>query len=336
MRGAARPASNSAGRMQVSFIIPLFNCLAHTRECLRTLQATLPAGLEHEIVFVDDGSTDGTREWLATLPRPCRAILNERNLGFAGACNRGAANAAGEFLFFVNNDLVFLSGWFEPMRDAFARFADAGLVGNIQRSVATGAIDHVGVRFDAKGKPEHDTTRPLLARLNGYRRVPAVTGACFAIRRTVWQELGAFDDGFRNGGEDVDLALRALTSGRSNYVALRSIVRHHVSASTGRKLRDEENSFRLARRWRAQIAQLSAREWSRAYLATQWHGSRDATDYPLAAEALALALGLKSAAGPAVLAGVQAALEREFVRWRELLDGETAPPVSFTGRTDEV
>lgn len=48
--------------MQVSFIIPLYNCLAHTRECLRTLQATLPPGLDHEIISVDDGSTDGTRE----------------------------------------------------------------------------------------------------------------------------------------------------------------------------------------------------------------------------------------------------------------------------------
>ena len=78
-------------------------------------------------------------------------------------------------------------------------------IGNVQLDAATRARDHTGLRFNHKAKPEHDTSRPLLARLAGYRRVPALTGACFAIRRTLWQNLGGFDDGFRNGGEDVDL-----------------------------------------------------------------------------------------------------------------------------------
>ena len=103
--------------MEASFIIPLYNCRAHSRECLRTLQDTLPPGLAHEILLVDDGSTDGTRTWLATLPSPVRVLLNERNLGFAGTCNRGAAAARGRLLFFLHNDLVLLPGWFEPMRE---------------------------------------------------------------------------------------------------------------------------------------------------------------------------------------------------------------------------
>ena len=92
--------------MQVSFIIPLYNCLAHTQECLRTLQASLPAWLEHEIILVDDGSTDGTRAWLATLGAPCRVLLNERNAGYAAANNRGAAVARGRILVLLNNDLI--------------------------------------------------------------------------------------------------------------------------------------------------------------------------------------------------------------------------------------
>lgn len=322
--------------MQVSFVIPLFNCLAHTQACLRTLQATLPAGLAHEIIFVDDCSTDGTREWLARLPRTFRPVLNQQNLGFAGACNRGAAHAAGDVLFFLNNDLVFLPGWLEPMLAVFTRFRDAGLVGNVQRNASTGAIDHAGVSFNFKGKPEHDTSRPLAARWRGYRRVPAVTGACLALRRDLWKSLGGFDELFCNGGEDVDLALRARSAGYQNYVSLRSEVLHHVSASVGRKLRDEQNSYRLFSRWRSEIAKLSAREWSRHHLATEWHGSRDPSGYRSALSALMLETGITRTPAASTLAGVEIALETEFQRWRELLEGAAPRPAPQTGRTDPI
>ncbi len=331
MRVVARRATNIAGRMQVSFVIPLYNGLALTRECLRTLQATLPAGLASEIVFVDDGSTDGTRAWLASLGSPCRSLLNDRNLGFAGACNRGAAAATGELLFFLNNDLVLEPGWFGPMFDLLRSHPDAGLVGNVQLHAASGELDHAGVTFDAKGKPSHDLARPLLARLRGWREVPAVTGACFGVHRKVWEKLGGFDDGFRNGGEDIDLCLRARSAGLRTLVSLRSVVRHHVSASAGRKLRDEQNSRRLAQRWRREIAPLSVRAWSSQYLASVWHGDIDPPDVRLVMEALGVMLGLFTSTSR-TLAGVEAALAVEFARWEQLLDGAAAPPEPVCGR----
>lgn len=326
--------------MQASFIIPLYNCLELTREGLRTLQATLPTGLVHEIIFVDDGSTDGTRDWLSRLPAPCRVLLNEKNLGFAGACNRGAAAARGELLFFLNNDLVFLPGWFEPMRASLAR-PRAGLVGNVQMRVADGTLDHAGIRFDEKGKPVHDLRRPLLARLLGLREVPAVTGACFGLHRALWEQLGGFDPTFRNGGEDIDLAFRARAAGRRNYVSLRSVVRHHVSASLGRKLRDEENSLLLMRRWREETVALAAPAWSRLYLATHWEEPRD-FDGALARSALRQILFPGSTPAMAVRLGTQSALNHEFERWRALLDptAPSLPPVrrreTPQRRTDEI
>jgi GT2 family glycosyltransferase len=304
--------------MEVSFIIPLYNCLGHTRECLRTLQATLPADLVHEIIFVDDGSTDGTREWLKTLTVPCRSVLNDNNLGFAGACNRAAATAQGNLLFFLNNDLVLQPGWFEPMRSAFARYDDAALVGNVQLDAATRMRDHTGLRFNHKAKPEHDTSRPLFARLSGYRPVPAVTGACFGVRRQRWQALGGFDEGFRNGGEDVDLCLRALAAGHSNYVALRSVVLHHVSTSPGRKLRDEANSRRLMLRWQHDLVPLSARAWSRHFIETHWDQSFVYDDH-LGRSALFCWLGMLPEPPAGVAEGVQAAIQLELTRWSRLL-----------------
>ena len=80
----------------LSVIVPLYNCLPLTQAMLRSLRETLPADMTHEIILVDDGSTDGTREWLAGLEAPFRVILNERNLGYGASNNRGAAIARGE------------------------------------------------------------------------------------------------------------------------------------------------------------------------------------------------------------------------------------------------
>lgn len=306
--------------MQVSFIIPLFNCLALTRACVDSLAATLPPGLAHEIVLVDDGSTDGTREWLAALRAPFRVALNERNLGYAVANNRGAALATGTLLVLLNNDLVLLPRWLEPMLAALADpRAGAGIVGNVQLDARTGAIDHAGIVLTAQGKPEHARTLPPFAWRGSarVRRVPAVTGACLLIERALWQQLGGLDQGFVNGGEDVDLCYRARAAGRNTVVALDSVVRHHVSSSAGRKLRDEQNSFRLARRWRREFMADATQAWCRAYLQGAWINPQS-REHRLARHALCHAAGLTATPPPEAVTGLEAALAREFARWETM------------------
>lgn len=310
--------------MQVSFIIPLFNCLPLTQAMLASLGATLPAGLSHEIIFVDDGSTDGTRDWLATLRDPrIRVLLNERNLGYAAANNRAAAVAAGGFLVLLNNDLVLLPRWLEPMLDAHAALRDrAGMIGNVQRDARTGEIDHAGLVVNLTGKPVHARTLPsrLLRLVQPVRRVPAVTGACLLVARSLWEQLGGFDEGFMNGGEDIDLCFRARAAGLINAVALRSVVRHHVSASPGRKARDEQNSYRLALRWGAALiaaADDGTRTWCRHYL-SQALIVPESRDFRLALAACAFLAHVRRTPPREAVAGVTDGLRGEYTRWETM------------------
>jgi GT2 family glycosyltransferase len=308
-------------------VVPLFNCLPLTQAMLASLEATVPAGVAYEIIFVDDGSTDGTRAWLASLSGPrYRVLLNERNLGYAAANNRAAAVARGAFLALLNNDLVLQPGWLEPMLAAHDALGErAGLVGNVQLDATTGLVDHTGLVVNLTGKPVHDRRPPPRWRqlLRPVHRVPAVTGACVLLERALWEQLGGFDEGYLNGGEDIDLCFRARAIGRVNAVALRSVVRHHVSSSPGRKLRDEQNSFRLARRWRAELvaaADDGTRTWCRNYLAHAL-ALPESREYRLALAACAWLAHLRLTAPPEAIAGVAAGLQGEFDRWERMFSG---------------
>ncbi len=248
--------------MQVSFILPLYNQLALTRACLASLRATVPATVTHEIILVDNGSTDETREFLRELAPPHVILLNDRNLGYAAANNRAARIAHGEFLALLNNDLVLEPGWLEPLLTAFAAHPRAGLVGNIQLHATTGAVDHAGVVFRDGGYPVHH--RGELAELQaagGIVEFPAVTAACCLVRREWFLRAGGFDEGYFNGFEDTDLCLRARDDGLVNLVATGSVVRHHVSSSAGRGTHEYRNARRFLARWAPRAAALE-REWN--------------------------------------------------------------------------
>lgn len=254
--------------MHVSIVTATFNRLDLSRQFLDSLERHPPPE-PWDIVWVDDGSTDGTREWLQSLPAPRhRVLLNERNLGYAVGNNRGARLASGDILAFLNNDLVLAPGWFAPMLAALDSDPQAGVVGNVQLNARTGEVDHSGVYYYARGKPTHDRTLPSgPAKI---RPVVAATAACMLMRRERFLQLGGFDERYINGGEDVDLCLRSRAAGWQNLVALDSVVLHHVSASPGRSLHNRRNACLLMRRWRDIIPELAAESWSEVALRDRW------------------------------------------------------------------
>ncbi len=310
--------------MDVSFVVPVFNHLDLTQACLASLQDTVKS-VDYEVILVNDGSDSETAEGLRKLAGGrIKLVENERNQGFAHANNLGVAHARGEILVLANNDLVFKKGWLKPMLDGLQSAENVGLVGNVQRSVSTGEIDHAGAYVSPKGNAIHirKTNRRSL-RTPKYNRYDLITGACCAIPRELYNNVGGFDEAFLNGGEDVDLCLRLSKLGYQILVANRSVIQHHVSATRREaNLNDEWNSRLLQRRWGSQLANLAALTWPDRYIG-QLRQTRHikAVDRELLKEALPRFLTLKK--GPAKPALYQAYCEQERNErhWKAILDG---------------
>lgn len=243
---------------RVSIVIPTFNKLAMTRQCLRVLRQHTPREL-YELIVVDNGSYDGTGCYLRSQEKrfPLRAILNHENRGFAAACNQGAAAARGEYVLFLNNDTEPHGGWLESLVEILDHDPRVAAVGS-KLLFADGTIQHGGVAVieDRTGgdplgarhlsyqKPADapEANRPLL--------LQAVTAACALMRREAFDAVGAFDEDYWNGYEDVDLCFKLKQAGWNIVYEPRSILTHHESQSGAERFsRWPENVKRLQERW---------------------------------------------------------------------------------------
>jgi GT2 family glycosyltransferase len=306
----------------ISIIIPLFNHLTHTQAMLASLRGSIPPGLAFEIILIDDFSTDGTRAWLATLADEphIKTLLNPRNLGYAKTNNTAAVVATGDILALLNNDVLLQPGWLEPMLAALQDPAlNAGVVGNLQWTVAEGQLDHAGIAFSPQGKFEHIRVPPAAAASSGLgqiRRVLAVTGACCLIRKSDFDSVGGFDEAFVNGGEDVDLCFKLRQVGKRAYVESNSAVRHHVSLSRDRAdPQNEHNSRRLFTKWRKEI---------KTELAGVWLALLQKQDPLQLAQYLDGEISAPHLAKPHAFSRVMAesVLQQEECYWARTLDGE--------------
>jgi GT2 family glycosyltransferase/tetratricopeptide (TPR) repeat protein/glycosyltransferase involved in cell wall biosynthesis len=252
-----RPAAPAKQPPPVSIIIPTFNKIELTRQCLRALHDSTPAP-RHEIIVVDNGSTDGTTEFLRAEESAgrLRAILNAENTGFAAACNQGARAARGQYMVFLNNDTEVQFNWLGPLFSLAE--ADPGVAALSGKLIfPNGTIQHAGVALaDCK---DHD---PLLAfhlfarekadfPLANQRRVyQAVTAACMLVRKSHFDQVGCFDEEYWNGYEDVDLCLRFQERGWLTVYEPASMVIHHESQSGPERFRRAaENVERFHGRW---------------------------------------------------------------------------------------
>lgn len=232
-------------RELVSIVACSFDALVKTRNCVESLRRTLPADQPVEILFVDNGSRDGSAEWLAAQP-DLTLIANPENVGAPRARNQALARARGRHVVFLDNDVVLTPGWLERMLHSVELDGRTGCVGACadrashgQEVAYTGSTDPDSLAAFARSH----------AAINSRKTRVTVTLAsfCILVRREVLDAIGGFDERFSPWGfEDDDFTLRAFAAGFTNRIALDVFVRHDTYA--GAKL--ERHVALLQANWR--------------------------------------------------------------------------------------
>jgi GT2 family glycosyltransferase len=224
---------------KVSVALLSWNGRQHLETCLAALAELDDPGLDWEILVLDNGSTDGTADWLRTdvLPRQprIRLIASPVNLGFCAGNNRLAHEATGDAIAFLNNDTRPQRGWLKALASALAAAPPdvAAVSGKI--------IDWKGecldfgrgvMTFDGHAF-QLDFRRPLAtARVPAAgEELPFACGGNMLIRRASFLDAGGFDEDYFAYLEDVDLGWR-LWSGGERITFVPDAVVHHRSSAT--------------------------------------------------------------------------------------------------------
>ena len=217
----------------ISIVIVTWNGRAFLDACLTAVAAQ--QGVKAETILVDNGSTDGTADFVTERFPWVRIVALPANIGFAGGNNAGARMARGRHLAFLNNDTIPDAGWLRALHDGVddqpgVALAASRIVYLHDPCVVDSAGDGM-LRWGGAFKWHHGGSADAVGES---REVFGVCGAACLISKAVFDELGGFDEDFFASHEDVDLSYRARLLGyRCRYVA-EAIVRHHGSATLGR------------------------------------------------------------------------------------------------------
>jgi len=217
--------------MELSVIIVSYNVLDYLRESIRSV-IVASAGIETEIIVVDNDSHDGSVAMIESEFPEVRLIVSGSNEGFSAACNRGITASSGDFILILNPDTLIFPDALSKALLFMKRNPDAGAAG-------ARMTDGNG-RFLPESKRGFPSPLTSFFKLNGLWRIfprsalfnayylghlpedrtcraDILTGAFMLIRRKALEQSGHFDTRFFMYGEDIDLSWRIRMAGWHNY-----------------------------------------------------------------------------------------------------------------------
>jgi hypothetical protein len=240
---------------RLSIVIVTYNSQGHIDGCLASLMRT-PPRIDHEIVVVDNASTDGTADVIRTRWPAARLIEAGSNVGFARANNIGFRQTFGELVLLLNPDTSVPAGAIDGLVAALDARPDAAVAGP-QLVDAEGRVE---LSFGAMMSPVAELRQKLLVKGHA-RRIPLMTtlvdrmtrrardvdwvsGACLLTRRTDAEAVGLMDERYFMYTEDVDFCAAIRARGRKVIFAPQAQVKHLRGQSRATERRATEAAYR--------------------------------------------------------------------------------------------
>lgn len=215
----------------VSIVIPNWNGKHFLKDCLDSL--LLQSYKDLEIIVVDNGSKDGSVEFLQEQYPQVKVPRFEKNTGFSVAVNRGIRESKGEYIALVNNDTVVDALWVEELVKALAAHGEIGSVGCKMLAYDDHSLlDGVGDGYRRGGLPGRIAHREKDTGLfDSQRYILGACGGAAMYRRSMFVDIGLFDEDYFAYLEDVDMGLRAQSAGyKCLYVPTAKI--YHLGCGT--------------------------------------------------------------------------------------------------------
>jgi GT2 family glycosyltransferase len=217
----------------VSVIIPNWNGKKFLKGCLDSLLGSNYP--QTEVVIVDNGSKDGSVEFLQEHYPSVKLVTFPHNTGFSVAVNAGITNSSGEFVALLNNDTVVEPDWITQMVSAMREHAEIGSTGCKMLAYDDHKLlDGAGDGYRRGGLPGRIGHREIdRGQFDKQRYILGPCGGAALYRRSMLDDIGLFDDDYFAYLEDVDIGLRAQSAGYKCLYVPTAVMYHLGCGTTG-------------------------------------------------------------------------------------------------------